>query len=102
MNEKTLSILGTLGCILLGVIASAIAWFAGGNTLQTHNKEIIRKMFNFEITILILCLVLGFIPAVGQIAGLVITIANIVIAVQAFIASNNNTAFNAPAYEFIK
>lgn len=102
MNEKVLSILGTLGCILLGVVASAIAWFAGGNALQTNNKEILRKMFNFQLSILILCFVLAFIPVVGQIAGLVIWIANIVVSIQAFVASNNNAAFNAPAFEFIK
>ncbi len=102
MNEKTLTIIGTLGVILFGVIASAVAWFAGGKDLSGSSREIIRQMFNFELTILIVSLVLGFIPLVGLIAGFAIMIANIVFAIKSFAASNNNAEFKAPCYEFIK
>ena len=95
MNEKTLTIIGTLGVILFGVIASAVAWFAGGKDLSGSSREIIRQMFNFELTILIVSLVLGFIPLVGLIAGFAIMIANIVFAIKSFAASNNNEEFKA-------
>ncbi len=84
------------------VIVSAVAWFAGGKDLSGSSREIIRQMFNFELTILIVSLVLGFIPLVGLIAGFAIMIANIVFAIKSFAASNNNAEFKAPCYEFIK
>ena len=102
MNEKTLTIIGTLGVILFGVIASAVAWFAGGKELSGNSREIIRQMFNFELTIFIASLILSFIPLVNILAGLVIMIANIVFAIKSFAASNNNAEFKAPFYEFIK
>lgn len=102
MNEKTLVLLGTLGTIILGVIAAALAWFLGGSALQSPNKEILRQMLNFEISLLIVGLICGFIPFVGVLIGLVLAVFNLFIAIKAFIASNNNEAFKAPSYEFIK
>ena len=43
MNEKTLGYLGTLGTILLGLIASLIAWFGGLKDTQSHEKEVVRQ-----------------------------------------------------------
>lgn len=102
MNEKTLTIIGTLGVILFGVIASIVAWFAGGNELQGNSREVIRQMFNFELTILIASLVLGWIPLISILVGLAIVVANIIFAIKSFNAANNNTEFKAPCFEFIK
>ncbi len=102
MNEKTLSIIGTLGTILFGVFASLVAWFAGGKDLQGNTKEVIRQMFNFELTIFVAGLVLGWIPLVGILVGLVIFVSNIVFAIKSFIAANKGEEFKAPAFAFIK
>lgn len=102
MNEKTLTIIGTLGTIILGVFASLIAWFAGGKELQGNSKEVIRQMFNFELTIFVAGIVLGLIPVVGQILALVIFVANLVFAIQSFVAANKGAEFKAPGFEFIK
>lgn len=102
MKEKTLSIIGTLGTILFGVFASLFAWFAGGKDLQGNSKEVIRQMFNFEITIFIAGLVLGWIPLVGILVGLAIFVANIVLAIKSFVAANKGEEFKAPGFEFIK
>lgn len=102
MNEKVLGFIGTLGCILLGVIASLIAWFGGLKDTQSHTREVVRKFFNFEITILILALILCLIPVIGQLACVVLNLANLYYAIVAFIAVKNNKEFKAPSYEFIK
>ena len=102
MNEKTLTIIGTLGTILFGVIASLVAWFAGGKDLQGNSKEIIRQMFNFELTILIASIVLGLIPFVGILVGFVVLVANLVFAIKSYIAATKGAEFKAPGFEFIK
>ncbi len=102
MNEKTLGIIGTLGCIVLGIIASLIAWFCGGKELQTPTKEVIRQMFNLELTLTIVGAILFFIPLVGQLICVVLNLVSIIYAIMAFIALNNNKEFKAPSFEFIK
>ncbi len=102
MNEKTLGYLGTLGCILLGVIASLIAWFGGLKDTQSHEKEVVRQMFNFELSIVILGIVTSFIPVVGIVICLVLNLANLVYSIISFLAVKNNKEFKVPAYEFIK
>ena len=102
MNEKNLGIMGTLGCILLGVIACLIAWFCGGNKLQTPTREVIRKMFNIELTLTIIGVIFMFIPALSRIVCPCLNIISVVLAVMAFMAIKNNTEFNVPSIEFIK
>ena len=50
MDSKTLVLIGTIVTIILGIIASIVAWFAGGQKLQGKEREAIRQMFNFEIS----------------------------------------------------
>ena len=102
MNEKNLVILATLGTIILGIIASLIAWFVGGKDLQSHNKEILRQLLNFQITIAIVGFLVNLIPFVGQFIFLVIFVVSIVYAVKGFNASNKNTEFKAPSFEIVK
>lgn len=102
MNEKTLSIIGTLGVILFGVIASIVAWFAGGKDLQGNAKEVIRQMFNFEITIFIVGFFTAWIPFVGFLIGLAILVSNIVFAIKSYNAVNKGVEFKAPGFAFIK
>lgn len=101
MNEKVCVLLGTLGTIILGVLGPLIAWFGGANVLSGNNKEIVRQMFNFEISLCIVGL-LSIIPFVGFIVAPVVLIMNLIFAVKAFLASNKNEVFKAPGYEFVK
>ena len=94
MNEKTTVLLGILGALLLGVIATAVAWILGKDTLQPHSREVMRRFLNLEITLLIIGLVPVFTPLV--------VIANIIFVVLAFMAVNNGNEFKAPAFNFIK
>lgn len=102
MDQKTLVIIGTILTIIFGVLASLIAWFAGGKALQGSARDAIRQMFNFELTYLILAIVLGWIPLIGQLLILILWIANIVFAIKAFQAANNNTEVKVPCFNMIK
>ena len=102
MNEKTLGYLGTLGTILLGLIASLIAWFGGLKDTQSNTREVVRRLFNFEITIAIIGIVAVLIPGIGKILCAILNLANLYFAIVAFLAVKDNKEFNAPAVEFIK
>ena len=94
MNEKTTVLLGILGALLLGVIATAVAWILGKDTLQPHSREVMRRLLNLEITLLLL----GLIPLLTPL----VLIANVIFVVLAFMAVNNGTEFKAQAFNFIK
>lgn len=102
MDEKITVLVGTLLTIIFGILASIIAWFAGGQNLQGASKEAIRKMFNFEINFLIIAILLGWIPVAGQILVLALWIANIVFAIKAYNAANSGQEVNIPSFELIK
>ena len=102
MDEKMTGILGTLGVILLGVIASVIAWALGPKDLPAAKKEIVRQMLNFQITILIVSLVLCWIPIVGALVCLVVWVANIYYAIVSFMAYEKGNTIKIPAIELIK
>lgn len=94
MNEKTTILLGILGALLLGVIATAIAWVLGKDTLQPSSKEVMRRFLNLEITLLII----GLIPFLTPF----VVIANVIFVIMAFMAVNNGTEFKKIGFEFIK
>lgn len=103
MDKKTLVLVGTVLTLVLGVIASLVAWFAGGKALENGPaREAIRKMFNFELNYLIIAILLGWIPIIGQLLVLGLWIANIVFAIKAFQAGNSEAEVNIPGFEFIK
>ncbi len=102
MNEKTIGVLGTLGTIILGIFAAAIALFAGGNALQGKTREVVKQMFNFELVILVFGIVTGFIPVVGTIIGGVIFIVNLLVAIKAYLALGSEAEFKLPIPEIIK
>lgn len=97
MNEKTLVILGTLGCILLGVVGSLIAWLAGGSDLTGNSRAIIRQVFNFQLSLLVVGLIIVWIPVINLLS-FVLSIVGTVYVIKAFIAYNNNTEFKAPSF----
>ena len=102
MDKKTLVLIGTILTIIFGLLASLVAWFAGGKELEGSAKEAIRQMFNFELTYLILAIVLGWVPILGQLLVLGLWIANIVFAIKAFNAANKDEEVKVPAFDFIK
>ena len=102
MDKKTLVLVGTILTIIFGLLASLVAWFAGGKELEGSAKEAIRQMFNFELTYLIAALVLGWIPLLGQLLVLGLWIANIVFAIKAFNAANKDEEVKVAAFDFIK
>ena len=101
MDEKVSVLFGTLGTIVLGVFATLIAWYAGNAFLQGNNREIVRQMLNFEISLFIVGL-LSIIPFVGFIVAPVVLIMNLIFAIKGFVAFQKNAEFKAPGYEFIK
>ena len=102
MDKKTLVLVGTLLTLIFGVLASIVAWFAGGKELEGVARDAIRQMFNFELTYLIAALVLGWIPLLGQLLILILWICNIVFAIKAFNAANKDEEVKVPAFDFIK
>ncbi len=97
MNEKILVIIGTLGTIILGVIASLIAWFVGKDSLQGNNREIVRQMFNLQLSLLVISVIICWMPIVNIICAL-LPLINLVFAIMAFIAHQNNKEFKAPSF----
>lgn len=102
MDKKTLILIGTILTIIFGLLAALVAWFAGGKELEGSAKEAIRQMFNFELTYLILAIVLGWVPVLGQLLVLGLWIANIVFAIKAFNAANKDEEVKVPAFNLIK
>ena len=102
MDSKTLVLIGTIVTIILGVIASIVAWFAGGQKLQGKEREAIRQMFNFEISCLILAILIGWIPLLGQLFVFGIWIANIVYSIKTFNAVNSDSDIAVPGFNLIK
>ena len=98
MDEKTSVLVGTIGSIFLGVIAAALAWILGKDTLTGNNKEIVRQMLNFEISLMIVSFVLAIIPFVGVVLALIVWVVNIIFCVKAFLAHKNNVEFKAPSF----
>ena len=102
MKNSGLMTFGTLGAILLGFIAPLVAWL-NKDKLSPEENAIITSLFNFEISLFIVCVVANFIPFVGQLLCLVLGVVNIVYAILAFVAAKDNKPFKAlTIYEFIK
>lgn len=102
MSETTLVVIGTILTIFFGILASLISWFCGGSELDGNSKEAIRQMFNFQITALIIILVFGWLPLIGQLLMFVIWVMNIVFAIQAFNAAEKNNEVKIPAFDIVK
>jgi len=102
MDQKTLVLVGTILTIIFGLLASLVAWFAGGKNLEGPARDAIRQMFNFELTFLIVAIVLGWIPLLGQLLCLILWILNIVFGIKAFNAANSGVEVKVPCFNLIK
>ena len=102
MKNDGLMMFGTLGVIILGFIAPLIVWLNKDN-LSPDEKSITAALFNFEISLFIVCIVVNLIPFIGQLIGLILYVVNIVYGIKAFISVREHKPFNAPTiYAFIK
>ena len=102
MKNKGLMILGTLGAIILGIFAPLIAWLCK-DKLDGGERSVIATMLNFEISLLIVCIILSFVPVVGRLVCFVLSIVNIVYAIMAFMAAKDNKPLTPlTIYEFVK
>lgn len=102
MNNKNLMILGTLGAIFIGLFAPLIAYI-NKDKLQTPDRLIITAFLNFELSLLIICVVLNFIPLFGQIICAIMCVINIIYSIVAYNAAKTGNKFNPPYfYEFVK
>ena len=103
MKNTGLMIFGTLGAILLGFIPPLIVWCLSKEKLETGEKEVIKTILNFEISLLIVCLVASLIPFIGKLIVSVCSILNIVYAIMAYLAANDNKPLKPLTfYEFVK
>lgn len=101
-NEKGILALGTLGG-LLGILIPLIVWAVKKETLSPYAKCILTGMVNFELTLLIVSILVSLIPVVGVIIGLILSVFNLVVVIMAFSASSKKNEFKYPmTYNFIK
>lgn len=102
MKNKGLMIFGTLGAILLGFIPPLVAWLLK-DKLAEDEKGIIATLLNFELSLLIVCIIVSFIPVLGQLLCIAANVLNIVYAVMAFLAAKDNKPLKPlTIYEFVK
>ena len=102
MNNKNLMIIGTLGAIIIGLFAPLIAYL-NKEKLQNPERLIITAFLNFELSLVIIAVVLNFIPLFGQIICALIYVINIIYSVMAYNAAKMGNKFNPPYfYEFVK
>ncbi len=102
MKNKGLMILGTLGAIIIGIFAPLIAWLCKDN-LDGSEKPVIATMLNFEISLLIIGVILNFIPVLGRLLSFALVVTNIVYAIMAFVAAKDNKPLTPLSiYEFVK
>ena len=102
MKNTGLMIVGTLGAIFIGFFAPLIAYLLKDN-LNENERGIIATMLNFELSLLIVCVILSFIPILGHIACALLWVGNLIYAIMAFVAAKDNTQLKPIALcQFVK
>lgn len=104
-SEKTLTLLVIVLSVVAGFIAPLIIWVLKKDSLSDTAKQIIRKLLNFELTLLCVC-ILFLISVLGQLLAILgaplVWIINVVYCIMAAIAISNSSDVKFPSYEFIK
>ena len=104
-SEKTLVLLITILSIITGFIAPLVLWIFKKNELSDFSKNFVRKLLNFELTLLCVCIIflIPFIgPIISVIGGPAVWIINIIYCIIAAIAVSDSKEANLPSYKFIK
>ncbi len=104
MSDEKMSIaVSTLGAIILGFIAPLIIYLIQKDKLADPAKSIVVNTLNFELTLMIICFVICFIPVVGTILCFVLSLFNIIMVIMAFNSGNKGSVYKYPFYiPFIK
>ena len=92
-SEKTLILLIVILSIISGFIAPLVLWLLKKNELSDFAKNIIRKLLNFELTLLCLCIlfIIPFIgPIISYIGGPFVWIVNVIYCIMCAMAVTNS------------
>ena len=84
--------------IFLGVISTVIFWLLTSEKLSENAKTEMKTYLNFEICIFVISFLLNIIPILGQLACVVLFVANLIISLNANKAVCSNTR---PQYPFL-
>lgn len=102
-NEKGLVALATLGSIVIGILAPLIVFLVKKDEMAENDVAIVKGTLNFELTLLIACIILSFIPVIGWIVLMIVPLYNIIIMILAFMAANDNKEYKFPlTFNFVK
>jgi uncharacterized Tic20 family protein len=93
IDKNGLLIFTTLIAMVASVFSPLIAWFTIKNTLEQQQKDYLTDLFNFEITMFIVGLIVSVI--LKQLLGL-IALVNIVILIIAAIKCGKKETFKFP------
>ena len=92
-KSKNLLVLTTLVSLIFGFLAPLVMWFVQKDMLEGEVKTYMRNLLNFELTMFIVMLILGFVFApVAAFLGFV----NAVILIIATISVFNNKNYKFP------
>ena len=101
-NEKGILAIGTLGGFL-GFLIPLLVWAICKNSMSNFAANTVIGMTNFQLTLFIICFLLSFIPVLGWLICLVISIINLIIVILAFSAAISGKVYNYPfKFDFIK
>lgn len=97
MNTKGILMVVTLASIIVGFFPSLIYWVFFKKSLEEPSKNYLTDLLNFEITLALIGLILGFIsgPFAGVVAGLVSFI-NLIFIIIATLNLANDKAYKFP------
>lgn len=102
-NNRNILVLTTLSCAFLGFIIPLILWFIYKENLNEEQKKYLTTLLNFELTVLLIGLllsVINIIPILGTIISVigsfVLFITNIVIIIGATIKLTKEETPNFP------
>lgn len=104
-NNRNILVLTTISCVFLGFIVPLILWLGYKETLNEEQKKYLTTLLNFELTLLIIGLILSvihIIPILGTIISIIgsfaIWLTNIIIVIGATIKL---TKEEIPTFPFV-
>ena len=109
-NSKNTLILTAIGSIFLGFLVPLIVWFVNKDSMQEEPKKYLTHLLNFELTLLIVGVILVAVKIIPILGGLIcaigcpiLWIANIAFMIIAAVKLSNNEQYKFPfVLELIK
>ncbi len=96
-EEKTFLVVSSLGAIA-GFILPLIMWILKKEEFSDYTKKFLADMLNFELLLLIISIGLTLVPFIRWIAGMVLFIVNLIVALRCFAAVRERKEYNFPLY----